>query len=183
MAMIVFAEGESDAAALRVLAAKLAPQSRHNSINIESLGGASGYRLAIPDTHSQGRRFCGLYDLPELDDVAAGFARIGIDVDGAASLEDRGFFACRDNLEDELISALGIDGVEEVIRTAGEAGPLETLRSQPAWRDQPRSDVLRRFFSSQSGRKQRYAALMTDALDLDAVPRPLRAVLDHALRT
>ena len=39
--------------------------------------------------------------------------------------------------------------------------------------------MLRRFLGSQSGRKARYAALFVEALDLDAVPDPLTAVLAH----
>ena len=47
----------------------------------------------------------------------------------------------------------------------------------PAQRGWPRDAVLRRFFTSQSGRKARYAALLVDALEPDRVPEPLTAVL------
>ncbi|GMA86750.1 hypothetical protein GCM10025868_20000 [Angustibacter aerolatus] len=41
----------------------------------------------------------------------------------------------------------------------------------------PRSTRLRRFLSSHSGRKERYARLLVDALPLDRVPAPLAGVL------
>ena len=47
----------------------------------------------------------------------------------------------------------------------------------PAQRDWTREAVLRRFLTSQSGRKARYAALLVEALEPDRVPEPLAAVL------
>ena len=47
----------------------------------------------------------------------------------------------------------------------------------PAQRGWTQEALLRRFLTSRSGRKARYAALFVEALDLDRVPRPLTAVL------
>jgi hypothetical protein len=46
----------------------------------------------------------------------------------------------------------------------------------PAQRGWTRVALLRRFFGG-SGRKARYAALLVEELDLDAMPAPLTAVL------
>ena len=42
---------------------------------------------------------------------------------------------------------------------------------------------LRRFMGTRSGRKARYATLLVEALDDDAIPDPLRAVLAWAVAT
>jgi len=47
----------------------------------------------------------------------------------------------------------------------------------PAQRDWTRQAVLRRFFGSRSGRKERYAALLVAALEPDRAPEPMLAVL------
>lgn len=89
------------------------------------------------------------------------------------------------DLEDELIRALGAETVGSVIEAAGELNAFRTFLRQPQWRDRPRAEQLRRFlgtFSGRkgtfSGRKIRYATALVDALPLEAVPRPLDAVLE-----
>jgi len=52
-------------------------------------------------------------------------------------MERLGFFACVEDLEDELIRAIGADVVLEVIRTGGELGAFRTLSKQPEWRERP----------------------------------------------
>ncbi len=67
--------------------------------------------------------------------------------------------------------------MEDVLEANGDLGSFRTLQKQPVWRDRPVEDQLRRFMGSVARRKVRYAALLVDALDLEAVPRPLDAVL------
>ena len=69
--------------------------------------------------------------------------------------------------------------VEEVVEAHGDLGPFRTLQKQPEWRGRPVEDQLRRFMGSGGSRKIRYARLLVEALDLDAVPRPLDLVLAH----
>jgi len=64
-----------------------------------------------------------------------------------------------------------------VIEAAGEAQSLRLLARMPAQRGWPRTAVLRRFLTSRSGRKERYATLLVEALEPDRVPAPLTAVL------
>ena len=88
-----------------------------------------------------------------------------------------GFHACSLDLEDELLRALGTDAVEAAIGEAGEAQSLRLLAGMPAQRGWTREAVLRRFLTSQAGRKVRYAALLVTALGADRAPAPLAAVL------
>jgi hypothetical protein len=56
---------------------------------------------------------------------------------------------------------------------------LRTFQNQPAQRARSIEAQLRRFLGTRSGRKIEYAPVLAAALDLDAVPRPLDAVLAH----
>ncbi|QIX27083.1 ATP-dependent endonuclease [Nocardioides sp. JQ2195] len=88
-----------------------------------------------------------------------------------------GFFRCTRDLEDELIRAVGIDQVEAVIEANGEGRSLRLLTQMPAQAGWTREELLRRFMTSQSGRKARYAQLLVDAAPADRVPAPLRDLL------
>jgi len=63
------------------------------------------------------------------------------------------------------------------VRAAGEEHRFRTFSDQPAQRDRPLDARLRRFLGTKSGRKIRYGRLLVEALDLDAVPAPLLAVV------
>ena len=80
-------------------------------------------------------------------------------------------------LEDELIRAVGVEGVELVVEAAGETRSLRLLAGMPTQRDWSRDAVLRRFIGVRSGRKARYASLLVEALEPGRVPAPLAAVL------
>ncbi len=83
---------------------------------------------------------------------------------------------CVADLEDELVRAVGPDGVETVIADEGELAAFRTFQKQPAKRDLSREEQLWRFMWN---RKIRYAPLLVEALDLDRVPRALDGVLAH----
>lgn len=99
-----------------------------------------------------------------------------------ADLERLGFYVCVDDLEDELIRANGAAKVETIFDSQGDLGSFRSLQRQPQWRGQPIDAQLRRFLSSGSRRKLRYARLLVESLDLDRLPRPLDAVLAVARR-
>ena len=88
-----------------------------------------------------------------------------------------GFYVCVEDLEDELIRALGAAAVEEVVEAQGDLGPFRTLQKQPAWQGRPREDQLRRFLGSGGRRKIRYARYLVEALEPGSVPRPLDLLL------
>jgi hypothetical protein len=89
-------------------------------------------------------------------------------------LERAGFFACTRDLEDELTRAVGPEGMERVLEEQHELRAFRTYQKQPAHRDRPLEEQLHGFMWN---RKQRYAVLLVEALDLDRVPRPLDSVL------
>ena len=84
---------------------------------------------------------------------------------------------CVADLEDELIRALGTGRVEDLIEAEGESGPFLTFTRQPAHRDTPRDQQLRRFMGTRSGRKIRYGHVLAAALDLTLIPGPLAGLL------
>ena len=90
-----------------------------------------------------------------------------------------GFHVCFEDLEDELIRALGYSGVEEVLASQGDLHSFRTLQKQPAWRGKSTESQLRRFMGSGATRKIRYARLLVETLALDDIPRPLTAVLER----
>ena len=86
-------------------------------------------------------------------------------------------FVCDADLEDELVRALGIPRVLEVVAAAGDLDAWHILLNQPFHRERPQAAVLRRFWGTTSGRKDKYAALLAAALEPDRVPAPLAGVL------
>jgi len=101
-------------------------------------------------------------------------------VETADELAALGFFVCDNDLEDELIRALGTDAVIDVLTREGELGLLHTFQQQPAQRARSLHHQLHRFFGTKSGRKIRLAAALAAEVDLAAVPAPLRGVLGFA---
>ena len=94
-------------------------------------------------------------------------------------MEQLGFYVCVADLEEELIRALGVTSVEQIVESEGDLGAFRSLQAQPAWRGRSTEEQIRRFMGSGGGRKIRYARLLVEALDLTQVPRPLDAVLAH----
>ncbi len=94
-----------------------------------------------------------------------------------AGLEHLGFYVCVEDLEDELIRAIGAGRAEELIDSQGDLGAFRSLQRQPEWRGQPARAQLRRFLGSGSRRKLRYARLLPASLTPDRLPHPLEALL------
>ena len=106
-----------------------------------------------------------------------GLERAGFGSDSSPlELERLGFYACIDDLEDELIRAVGAERVVDIVEERGELGPFRTLQKQPEWRGRPLDEQLKRFLGN-SSRKIDYAPLLVEALDLSRAPLPLDAVL------
>jgi hypothetical protein len=66
--------------------------------------------------------------------------------------------------------------MERVLAEQGELRAFRTYQKQPAHRAGPLEEQLHGFMWN---RKQKYAVLLVDALDLERVPRPLDRVLAH----
>jgi hypothetical protein len=94
-------------------------------------------------------------------------------------MEALGFHTCVEDLEDELIRALGVPRVEELLEAEGELRSFRILQQQPAQQGRSAQRQLRRFMGTRSGRKAHFARVLVEALADDQVPRPLeRALVD-----
>jgi hypothetical protein len=176
----VLVEGTSDRVALLTVATRLGRDLSAEGIEVVAMGGITNVRAFASryGPRGLGLRLAGLYDAPEEDKLRRGLTAAGL----PAALQPNGpaligFHGCSADLEDELIRALGVDRVAAVIDAAGEGPSLRRLSQMPVQRDWTRAAVLRRFLGSRAGRKERYAALLVQALELDQVPEPLLAVL------
>ncbi len=167
----ILVEGESDRRAVEVLARRRGRDLTAEGVAVVAMGGITnlGHHL---DALSVGVRVTALYDKAEEAWVRRALARRTV----PAALH-----ACDEDLEDELIRALGIARVVGVIEAQGDLMAWETLQNQPFHRDRPQALVLRRFFGTTSGRKIAYAGHLTGALDLDRVPAPLDRALEATL--
>jgi hypothetical protein len=181
----VLVEGNSDRVAVETLAARRGRDLESRGVAVIPMGGAGNIRSAVARYGPEGLgvRLAGLYDAGEeqwfrraLED--AGFGS-GL---GRSELERLGFFVCLEDLEDELIRALGAAAVEEVVAAQGELRPFRTLQKQPAQRGWTTEAQLRRFLGTHSGRKAHYARALVEALDLERVPTPLDRVLAYVDR-
>jgi hypothetical protein len=177
---VVLVEGISDQAALESLAARRGRNLVAEGVYVVPMGGATNIEsfLRLFGPGGLGARLVGLCDEAEEPAFRRGLARAGFGPGPArADLERLGFYVCVADLEEEMIRSLGADAVERLIAAEGELAPLRSFRRQPAQRDRPREQQLRRFMGTRSGRKARYARVLAGALDLTRVPRPLDRVL------
>jgi hypothetical protein len=174
----VLVEGESDAEAVRALAEQRAVDLADRGVEVVPMGGVTNMARYVAELGPRGRglRLTGLYDAAEERFVRGGLERGGVAV--GPDLARHGFHRCERDLEDELIRALGVPAVLEVVEAAGDRQPWETLTRQPFHRGRSAEVVLRRFMGTTSGRKLRYAGLLVEAgVELDRVPPPLVALL------
>jgi hypothetical protein len=164
---VVLVEGMSDQAAMDTLAARCGRDLRGEGIFVVPMGGATniGHFVDLFGPGGFGVRLAGLCDQGEERDFRRGLDRVGP------------YFICVADLEDELIRALGTGRVEELIQAEGESGPFRTFTRQPAHRETPRDQQLRRFMGTRSGRKIRYGHVLAAALDLTRIPGPLVGLL------
>lgn len=179
----VFVEGMSDESALTTLARRTGRDLDAEGVSIIAMGGASAigeWIERVLDTHGPITELAGLCDRAELGDYQRGLEMAGLGASPSLeAMESLGFFVCVEDLEDELIRALGVGRVELVIEAEGDLPSFRRFQSQPAWRERTLESQLRRFMGTKSGRKARYAGLLADAVDLERVPRPLERVLAY----
>ncbi|CAM5581331.1 hypothetical protein STENM223S_04540 [Streptomyces tendae] len=90
-----------------------------------------------------------------------------------ADAEPDGLFVCAADLEDELIRALGVTAVSELVEAEGEARRLQTFLRQPAQQGRAAQQQLRRFLGTKSGRKIHYGRILVEALEPARTPAPL----------
>ncbi|WP_043734075.1 TOPRIM nucleotidyl transferase/hydrolase domain-containing protein [Streptomyces zinciresistens] len=167
----VLLEGPSDVAAVDALAALRGRDLAAEGVCVVAMGGAMnvGRHARLLGPSGLGLRLTGLCDARERPFYARGWA-------GAGAAEQH-YFVCVADLEDELVRALGVPRVEEVVRAEGDLRPLRTFQSQPAQQGRDAGGQLRRFLGTKKGRKIRYGRLLVEALEPGRVPAPLDALL------
>lgn len=167
----VLLEGLSDAAAVSTLAARRGRNLAAEGVCVLPMGGAMsvGRFAGLLGPSGLGLRLTGLCDEAERGYYARGLARAGAG--------RQGFFVCAADLEDELIRALGVRRMEELVRAEGELRALQTFLRQPAQRNRTSQQQLRRFLGTKKGRKIHYGRVLVEALDPDRVPAPLDGLL------
>jgi hypothetical protein len=179
---MVLVEGVSDQRAVHALAERRGRNLRAEGISVVPIGGAQAIGRFLDRYRSQGLdvTLAGLCDAGEETDFKRALERAGLGSSlTRAAMEKLGFYVCIEDLEDELIRALGVAAVERIVDAQGDLGSFRTLQKQPAWQGRPTKEQLRRFMGSGGSRKIRYAPLLVHALDLAHVPRPLDGVLAH----
>lgn len=167
----VLLEGPSDLAAVETLAARRGRDLSSEGVCALPMGGAMsvGRYAGLLGPPGLGLRLAGLCDEGE-----QGFYDRGLE---RARAPRRGFFVCVSDLEDELVRALGVARVEEILAAEGDLRAWQTFVSQPAHRGRPPHQRLRRFLGTKKGRKIRYGRLLVEALDSERVPAPLDDLL------
>jgi hypothetical protein len=184
-AAVVLVEGASDQAALEAVARRRGRDLDAEGISIVPIGGAQAIGRFLVELGSQGSnvRLAGLCDAGEERDFRRALERAGLGSELTRErMEELGFYVCVADLEDELIRSLGTDAVENVLELQRDLGSFRTFQKQPAQQGRPIEAQLRRFMGTRSGRKEQYARLLVEALDLTQVPRPLEGVLAHVAR-
>lgn len=179
---VVLVEGVSDRLALEGLAARRGRNLDAESISIVPMGGATNIRGYLDRFGPRGLnvRLAGLCDAAEERDFQRALELAGIGSDLTRDdMESLGFYVCVNDLEEELIRALGPASVERIIQAQGELGSFRTFQKQPAQEGRTVEAQLRRFMGTRSGRKALYARLLVEGLDLTQVPRSLDGVLAH----
>ncbi len=180
---ILLVEGISDQIAVETLAARRGRDLVAERVVVVPTGGAHAITRYLTQfgPAGAGLRLAGVCDAGEENVVRRGLARAGIGTPGTrADMERLGFYVCVEDLEDELIRAIGAARVEALIDSQGDSGSFRSLQRQPEWRGQPAQAQLRRFLGSGATRKLRYARLLAGAVDLDRLPHPLEAVITQA---
>ncbi|WP_460108435.1 TOPRIM nucleotidyl transferase/hydrolase domain-containing protein [Streptomyces sp. YKOK-J1] len=167
----VLLEGPSDVAAVGALAARRGRDLAAEGVCVVSMGGAMsvGHFARVLGPPGLGLRLTGL-----CDEAERGFYVRGLERAGAAW---QGFFVCAADLEDELIRALGVTRVTELVRAEGDERALQTFLRQPAQQGRTAQQQLRRFFGTKKGRKIHYGRVLVEALEADRAPAPLDGLL------
>jgi Overcoming lysogenization defect protein-like, TOPRIM domain len=157
---VVLVEGITDRIALEAVAAKLGRDLAAEGIELVPIGGAQAIRRAFA-VHAD-ERVVGLCDAPE----ERWFRRVLGDAT----------YVCVENLEDELIRALGAARVEEVVAAEGDLETFRNFQNQPAWRGRTTESQLLRWMHN-GDRHHRYPPLLIEALEPARIPAPLAGVL------
>ena len=180
---VVLVEGISDQIAVETLARRRGRDLAGEGVVVLPIGGAHAARRFLEQFGPAGAdlRLAGLCDIGEEDVVRRGLASAGIGSPRTrADMEQLGFYVCVEDLEDELIRAVGARRVTALIDSQGDLGSFRSLQRQPEWRGRLVEAQLRRFMGSGGKRKLRYARLLAAAVEPDRLPSSLDGLLSRA---
>ena len=161
MGGVVLVEGITDRIALEAVARRLGMDL--GDVQIVPIGGAQAIRRAA--AQYEGARVAGLCDVGE----ERWFRRVLGDAT----------YVCVEDLEDELIRAVGVERMQKVVAAQGELETFRNFQNQVYWRGQPVERQLRRWLQASDGRGKRYPPLLIAALEPSELPPPLTGVLEH----
>jgi hypothetical protein len=159
---VILVEGITDRLALESVAARLGLDL--GGAEIIPIGGAQAVRRAAAEY--DGEHVVGMCD--------AGEERFFRRVLGDAA------FVCHKDIEDELLRAVGVPRVEELLAAQGELTTFRNFQNQPAWRGRSAAEGLPRWLQSADQRRFRYLPLLVELLKPDEIPAPLAGVLAAA---
>ncbi|MEV0324512.1 ATP-dependent endonuclease [Streptomyces sp. NPDC050658] len=172
---VVLLEGPSDEAAVNALAEARGRDLAAEGVCVLPMGGAMSVgrfaRLLGPP--GLDLRLTGLCDEAERRYYVRALERAGV--------AEPEFFVCAADLEDELIRALGVPRVQELVRAEGELRSLQIFLGQPAQQGRAAQQQMRRFFGTKGGRKIHYGRVLVEALAPEQVPAPLDDLLTSLL--
>ena len=180
---VILVEGVSDQIALETLAVRRGRDLDAEGVVILPVGGAhaAARYLRRFGPEGAGVRLAGLCDAGEEGILRRGLAMASVGSPRTrADMERMGFHVCVEDLEDELIRAVGATRVTELFDSQGDLRSFRSMRRQPAWRGRDTEAQLQRFLGAGAQRKLRYARLLVEAVDLGGMPQPLDAVLADA---
>jgi len=160
--VVIAVEGDSDRIVLELLARRQGRDLAAEGIEIVPIGGAQAIRRFVGEL-PPGAAIRGLCDANE----AYLFHRV---------LDDD-VYVCAPDLEGELIRALGVEAVQDLVAEHGGLRAFQKFQHQPAQRGRSLGAQLDRWMRSSHRRYKRYLPLLVEALDLDRVPQPLDEIL------
>ena len=181
---VVLVEGNSDRLAVAALAARLGHDLASAGVRVVSMDGVTNLHHHLGEIAGRRTRprVLGLFDAAEI-----GYVRRAVDdadLGSAATLDELaglGFFACDPDLEGELIRALGVERMQQLLGERGELARFRGFQHQPAQRVRATDAQLRRFLGTHAGRKAQFAPLMIDALEESSIPAAMRALVETAV--
>jgi hypothetical protein len=179
---VILVEGISDVLAIRAMAIRAGRNLDAEGITLLSLEGGGGLDsyVKLLGPSGLGLELLGLCDADQEGQWAKWLeaAGLGHSLD-RAKMEAIGFFVCDRDLEDELIRAVSVADVIQLIANEGEDAAFKAFIKAPAHSSKAPDDQIRSFFGK-SGRKARYAPLLVDATPSGSEPRSLQEVLSRA---
>lgn len=180
----ILVEGWSDQAAVETWARTSAVDLPGNAVVVLPVGGITNMGKFLSALRAPGlaMKVSGLYDASEEALTLRCLERAGLAAKlTRASAEAAGFFSCVNDLEDELIRALGTAAVEALLEAQDELRSFRLFQRQPMQQGRDTHSQLKRFMGTRAGRKIRYGSLLVAALAPERVPLPLKQVLAHAV--